>query len=194
SVMRSPAVLKTPKGLPLRTVDIVRSSDCHSSGSRSDAGIGRAKRLGGSSSSESTADTSTSTTTEASKASTSNEVTIELGSNDQMQYDKTELTVKAGQKVTLVLTHTGTMGKTVMGHNFVLLKSGTDVAKFAAKALAANDNEYIPEGDDMIAYTELIGGGENTTITFDAPAAGRYDYICTFPGHYALMKGILTVE
>ena len=81
-----------------------------------------------------------------------------------------------------------------MSHNFVLLKSGTDVAKFAAKALAANANEYIPEGDDMIAYTALIGGGESTSVTFDAPEPGNYDYICTFPGHYALMRGILTVE
>lgn len=148
----------------------------------------------GNNSSETTTETASATTTETSKASTPDEVTIELGSNDQMQYDKTELTVKAGQKVTLVLTHTGSMAKSVMGHNFVLLKSGTSVSKFAAKALSANDTEYIPEGDEMIAYTKLIGGGESTSVTFDAPAAGKYDYICTFPGHYALMKGILTVE
>ena len=41
---------------------------------------------------------------------------------------------------------------------------------------------------------KLIGGGEETTVTFDAPAKGTYDFICSFPGHYALMKGKFIVE
>lgn len=128
------------------------------------------------------------------KETFSNEVVIQLASNDQMQYDKNELKVKEGQKVTLNLKHTGTMAKNVMGHNFVLLKKGVDIPTFAEKAMAATATEYIPEGDDIIAYTKLIGGGESITITFDAPAKGIYDYICSFPGHYALMKGKFLVE
>lgn len=127
--------------------------------------------------------------------SSSNAITVELAGNDQMQFDKDEIKVKAGQKVTLTLTHSGTMTKEAMGHNFVLLKSGTDMAAFAQKAMAAKDNDYIPEGTDaVIVHTKLLGGGESDTITFDAPAAGTYDYICSFPGHYALMKGKLIVE
>lgn len=136
--------------------------------------------------------------TEAVKASkeevSSNETTILLSSNDQMQYDKNELKVKAGQKVTLTLKHTGKMAKNVMGHNFVLLKKGVNIPKFAEKAMVAIATEYIPEGDDIIIYTKLIGGGESVAITFDAPAKGTYDYICSFPGHYALMQGKFIVE
>ncbi|MFV0571255.1 MAG: azurin [Xanthomarina gelatinilytica] len=128
------------------------------------------------------------------KETSSNEITLLLSSNDQMQYDKKELKVKVGQKVTLTLKHTGTMAKDVMGHNFVLLKKDVDVPTFAEKAVAATATEYIPEGDDIIIYTKLIGGGESVTITFDAPAKGSYDYICSFPGHYALMKGKFIVE
>jgi azurin len=40
----------------------------------------------------------------------------------------------------------------------------------------------------------MLGGGETTTIAFTAPAAGTYDYICSFPGHYGMMKGKLIVE
>lgn len=130
-----------------------------------------------------------------SEATDSNEVVIELGSTDQMTFDKTELRVKAGQRVKLTLKHLGTMKKEVMGHNFVLLKQGTDITKFAQEAMNAADTKYIPKmTKDVIANTDLIGGGESTTITFDAPSAGTYDYICSFPGHYAMMKGKFIVE
>lgn len=119
---------------------------------------------------------------------------IALSSNDMMAYDKTELRVKAGKKVTLTLRHTGKMAKIAMGHNFVLLKQGTDIAAFATKAVQAREADYIPESDAIIANTKLIGGGESTTITFDAPAPGTYDYICSFPGHYGVMKGKFIVE
>lgn len=122
------------------------------------------------------------------------EINLEISSNDQMQYDKTELKVKTGQKITLTLKHTGKMKKEVMGHNWVLLKIGTDIPIFAAKAVKAKDNEYIPSGDEIIAHTKIIGGGESDSITFDAPEKGIYDFICSFPGHYAIMKGKLIVE
>ncbi len=148
---------------------------------------------GGETSSESTEAAAETATTETS-ADVPAEVTLELASNDQMQFDKDILRVKAGQKVTLTLTHTGQMEKTVMGHNFVLLKEGTNVTEFASAAVSAKDTEYIPEGDDVIANTSIIGGGESVTITFDAPAAGIYDYICSFPGHYSIMRGKFIVE
>ncbi|MEM1258242.1 MAG: azurin [Bacteroidota bacterium] len=122
------------------------------------------------------------------------ENSIALSSNDLMQFDKTELKVKAGKPVTLTLRHTGKMDKMVMGHNFVLLKTGTDMGTFAAKAAIARDTEYIPEGDETIVHTSLIGGGESTSITFDAPAPGTYDFLCSFPGHYGVMQGKFIVE
>jgi azurin len=123
------------------------------------------------------------------------EAVLEISGNDLMQYDKSELKVKAGQKVTLTLTHAGEMAKSAMGHNWVLLKQGTDMATFAAEAISAADNDYIPKDTDaVIANTKMLGGGESVTITFDAPAAGTYDFICSFPGHYALMKGKFIVE
>jgi len=129
------------------------------------------------------------TTTESSNG------TLEIAGDDTMKFDKSELKAKAGQKVTLILTHTGKMAKNVMGHNWVLLKQGTDIDDFGAKAVAAGlDKEHIPEGDHVIASTKVIGGGESVSITFDAPAAGTYDFICSFPGHYSMMKGKFIVE
>ncbi|MEO0473966.1 MAG: azurin [Bacteroidota bacterium] len=112
-----------------------------------------------------------------------------INGSDQMNFDKDELKVLSGSKVELTLNHTGELAKAAMGHNVVILKKGTDVVAFATKAIAAKDNDYIPEGDEILVHTEMVGGGESTTISFDAPERGSYDFICSFPGHYALMKG-----
>ena len=119
---------------------------------------------------------------------------IILNSSDLMKFDQNELRVFEGQEITLTLNHTGKMSKEIMGHNFVLLKKKTDLDDFAQRAMLARENEYIPAGDETIAYTKMIGGGESDTITFTAPKKGSYTYICTFPGHYGLMKGVLIVS
>ena len=56
--------------------------------------------------------------------------------------------------------------------------------------------EEIPADmkDKFIAHTKMLGGGESDTIEFDAPAPGTYTFMCTFPGHYALMQGKFIVE
>jgi azurin len=122
-------------------------------------------------------------------------VQVNLTGNDLMQYNLNEIRVKAGETVKLTLTHIGQLPENAMGHNFVLLKQGTDVVDFAQKAATATDNDYIPQGTDaVIAQTEMIGGGEETSIEFTAPAAGTYEYICSFPGHYVQMRGKFIVE
>ena len=122
------------------------------------------------------------------------ETFIIINSSDLMKFDQNELRVFEGQKITLTLNHTGKMSKEIMGHNFVLLKKETNLNDFAQRAMLARDNEYIPDGNETIAYTKMIGGGESDTITFTAPEKGSYTYICTFPGHYGLMRGVLIVS
>ena len=111
-----------------------------------------------------------------------------------MKFDQNELRVFEGQEITLTLNHTGKMSKEIMGHNFVLLKKKTDLDDFAQRAMLARENEYIPVGDETIAYTKMIGGGETTTINFKAPEPGKYVFICSFPGHYNLMRGEFIVN
>jgi azurin len=117
---------------------------------------------------------------------------VELEANDQMKFDKTEINVKAGEKVTLSLKNVGSMPKVSMAHNFVLLKDGTVLETFAKEADLAPD--HIPANDPaIIAHTKLLGPGESDTIEFTVPA-GDYTYICSFPSHYKTMVGILTAH
>ena len=112
-----------------------------------------------------------------------------LNSNDQMKFDKKIIRVNSNKKVTLTLNHNGRFPAISMGHNFVLIKKDVDVNEYALRAAGARNSEYIPEGDNEIAYTKMLGGGESDTITFDAPEPGKYVFICSFPGHYQLMMG-----
>lgn len=130
------------------------------------------------------------------KKNDSNAVNLALSGDDFMKFDKSELRAKAGQKVTLTLRHVGKVDIKIMGHNFVLLKQEVSIPSFSAKAAAAGQTkDWIPEdGDEVIAHTKMIGGGQSTTVTFTAPEKGTYDFICSFPGHSGLMKGKFIVE
>lgn len=117
---------------------------------------------------------------------------IEISANDLMKFSTNELNVKANEKVTLTMKNAGTQPKEAMGHNFVLLKDGTDLPTFAASAINAPD--HIPANNPaIIAHTKLLGPGESETIEFTL-APGSYTYICSFPGHYLTMTGVLTAE
>ena len=120
-----------------------------------------------------------------------------IHANDQMKYDVTSIEATAGQKVTVTLASNGQLPKVAMAHNFVLLKAGTDVNAFATAAMTHQAEGYMPPelADKVIASTALAGPGESQSVTFTAPAAGTYDYICTFPGHAMTgMRGTLTVK
>jgi azurin len=119
---------------------------------------------------------------------------LEISGNDQMQYDKTELSAPATCKeITVTLHHSGKLPKEAMGHDWVLVNTA-DMAAVANAGLGAGlANNYVAPGDKrVLAHTKVIGGGESTSVTFPASIlkkGGSYSYLCTFPGHNALMHG-----
>lgn len=123
----------------------------------------------------------------------SNNWTIE--GNDQMKFDTELIRVKAGEPLEVTLKNVGKMPKESMGHNLVILKSGVDLPTFGGEAAAAADNEYIPKSalSSIIAHTKLLGPGEEDKISVTLEK-GVYSYICSFPGHYALMQGKIVAE
>jgi len=122
----------------------------------------------------------------------SQEVRLELASvGETMAFDKKELTVPAGSKVTLVLKNNAT--SPAMTHNFVLVQKGKVEEVGAAAMTVPADKGHIPQNAAILASSPLSKPGETVTFTFDAPPPGVYEYLCTTPGHYALMRGTLTV-
>lgn len=124
--------------------------------------------------------------------------TIEITAGDNMKYSINSIEAKPGEELKVVLTNIGTQPKEVMGHNWILLKAGTDVAAFDAAATTAKDSEYIPQNfkDQIIVHTHLLGPRKSDEVTFKAPETpGEYPFLCSFPAHYQVgMKGVLTVK
>jgi azurin len=121
---------------------------------------------------------------------------LDISGNDAMQFDKKELDVAADcAQVELTLTHSGKLPAAAMGHNWVLVKTAdvTAVANAGMSAGLAN-NYLIPNDVRVIAATKIVGGGQSAAVTFPTAKltkGGDYSYMCTFPGHYVIMKGVL---
>ncbi len=124
-------------------------------------------------------------------------LSIVINGNDEMKFDVKTFEVKASQKVAVTFNDTGTMPKATMGHDFVLLNKNTEITKLLEAGTTHADTDFIPPDQSfhVLAKTKIIGPKESDTVTFTAPQVpGPYDYICTFPGHYASgMKGVMTV-
>jgi len=123
-------------------------------------------------------------------------VSFTLTVGDTLGYDVNQMRCGAGDEVTVTVNHTGSMDATAMGHNFVLLDQGVELPAFGAAATRAADTGYIPAEFEsrVIAHTNVVGGGESDSVTFQAPAAGTYKYVCSFPGHFASMQGDFIVS
>ncbi len=132
----------------------------------------------------------------ASASSEGQVIKLVIEGNDLMQFNLSELRVPAGSTVELTLKHVGKQTREIMGHNLVILNQGVDPMEFGMAAAQDKENDYLPPSlkDQVLVHTKLIGGGEEDTITFQAPAAGTYDFLCSFPGHFAMMKGKFIVE
>ncbi|MDG1498745.1 MAG: GDSL-type esterase/lipase family protein [Planctomycetota bacterium] len=112
---------------------------------------------------------------------------------EEMRYDRVTFTVKAGQPVKLWFYNPD-----YMPHNLVIGTPGS--AKEIGDAAAALGAEgfakaFIPETASILSASKLLNFGESELIEFVAPTEpGDYEFLCTFPGHWQLMRGIMKVE
>ncbi|MEJ7767328.1 MAG: PVC-type heme-binding CxxCH protein [Chitinophagaceae bacterium] len=112
-----------------------------------------------------------------------------------MKFDKELLKVKAGTTVQIVLQNPD-----FMQHNFVLIKPNTiDKVGAAADKLAQDPNgatlNYVPKMPEVLHATPLVNPEGKFTLTFKVPATpGDYPYVCTFPGHWRIMRGVMKVS
>lgn len=124
--------------------------------------------------------------------------TIEITAGDTMKYSINSIEARPGEQITVVLTNIGTQPKEVMGHNWILLKAGVDVAAYSAAAVLAKEAEYFPadRAGDVLAHIPLLGPRKSGEVTFKAPTApGEYMFLCSFPAHLQVgMKGVLVVK
>ncbi len=135
---------------------------------------------------DTTTDTTTGTTTDAAMAAPTHE--IGSASSDEFVFTTDSMTAAAGAEVTVRFTNNAVTQQ----HNWVLVQDGTkdDVA---TAGLVDPVNWIGPDDPNVIASVNLISPGESAQVTFTAPEAGTYQFVCTFPGHNATMFGTFEV-
>lgn len=120
---------------------------------------------------------------------------IGIAAAEGLQFSTKELRVKAGERLTLTLTNPD-----VMPHNWALLTPGSlarvgELANLFVADPRAAVRQYVPETPEALVWTDVAPPATSTTIHFTAPSVpGAYPYVCTFPGHWPLMNGVLRVE
>ncbi len=105
-----------------------------------------------------------------------------------MEYATTRITAPAGATVRLVLDNTGTTSPAML-HNVVVLRTQSDIDRIGRAA--AGVESHIPDDPAVIAGTPIAQPGGRMAVVFTMPPAGRYPYVCTYPGHYQFMRGTL---
>jgi putative heme-binding domain-containing protein len=120
-------------------------------------------------------------------------VAIETGTN--LTYVTREFSVRANEPLAITLKNPD-----VVPHNWVLVKPDSlqTVGELSNQLIARPDafaRQYIPDTEDVIAYTDIVSPTEKQTIYIQAPSEpGHYPFLCTFPGHWMVMNGTMIVE
>jgi azurin len=126
-------------------------------------------------------------------ASSKRQVQLHIASDgDLLAFKPDRLTCPAGAAVHLTFSHTGKYIS--QDHTWVLTAPGAADAVARAAIQAGEKSGWLPRGDRrVLAATPLCAKGRQVSVDFVAPAPGDYPFLCTNPGHGAVMHGILHV-
>lgn len=118
---------------------------------------------------------------------------ITIGTLPGLQYSITQIDVKPGAKIKLIFNNNDDMQ-----HNLLIVREGAsdEVGMAALKlGLSGSKMQYVPKSEKVMYHTSLLQPRSTETIYLEAPLKkGRYEYVCTYPGHYQMMRGILNVK
>jgi azurin len=112
----------------------------------------------------------------------------------QMRFDLTRFTVAAGEEVVIEFVN-----RDEMPHNFLITKEGAlETVSLAAEAMVSSPDafgqSFIPKTPEVLFSIRLLQPGETLQVRFKAPSqTGSYPFVCTFPGHWRTMNGIVEV-
>lgn len=112
----------------------------------------------------------------------------------QLKFATESFSVQPGQRVRITIRNPDDMP-----HNMLVLRPGTVEAVGAlADAMMTSPDaaelQYVPATPDVMWYSSMIDPGQEDVLEFVAPRQeGEYPYICTFPGHWRIMQGVMTV-
>ena len=118
----------------------------------------------------------------------------------QMKYDVRSFSVKPNSKIKLVFQNPDDLP-----HNLIICTPGKSKGKDKGKELVdavmklgdkGVEQNWEPKGHPrMLHSTGMVQPKETKVIYFTTPKKeGNYPYVCTFPGHFQLMNGMMVVS
>ena len=113
---------------------------------------------------------------------------------EKLTFDLKWFVVEAGKPVQIVLSN-----RDAMPHNLIVGKPGSlEAIGTAGGAMPMpTDPEakaFVPDLPTVLYSTKLVKEGETERLGFTAPTEpGEYIYVCTFPGHWVRMYGVMLV-
>lgn len=118
---------------------------------------------------------------------------LNIGTLPGLKFDLERVGVSNGSKVKLTFVNDDNMP-----HNLVITMPG-QADKIGLEALklgpAGEEKTYVPDLPDVLYHTSVLPPNTSESIYFEAPETpGTYDIVCTFPGHYTIMRAILEVR
>jgi uncharacterized cupredoxin-like copper-binding protein len=119
------------------------------------------------------------------------DIVIQIGTKPGLKFDIENFSVPQGSKVKLVFNNNDDML-----HNLVIVNKGKgDEIGYKGMELGLKGAElgYVPDSEDVLYNTCILQPEASQAIYFIAPKAGEYPYICSFPGHFLVMKGVMKV-
>ena len=112
----------------------------------------------------------------------------------KMLFDKKIIAIPAGESISLIFENPDQMP-----HNVVITKPGSmekvgNAADKMASSADGYERNFVPDMPEVLFATPLVGPGKSFKLEFKAPdVPGEYPFICSFPGHWRTMKGIIKV-
>lgn len=119
---------------------------------------------------------------------------VVIEADELLQFRPVEIRLSAGTQVRLVLRNVSRLPQ--VHHNLVLLHPSTDLNAFGNAALNASGEGYVPASFRhlVLVTIPLTEPGKQNEVPLTVPPPGRYPFLCSFPGRYSVMQGVLISE
>ena len=113
----------------------------------------------------------------------------------KMTYDPNRFEVTAGEPVRILLENPD-----AQPHNLLVCAPGSlrsigEASEAMGTTAEARASEWVPDSPRVLHVMPMVSQGEVGEVRFIAPARpGRYPIICTYPGHWRMMNGVMLVR
>lgn len=112
---------------------------------------------------------------------------------EEIRFEPDSFSIPSGASVKINLVNQSEHPS--MFHNMVICTFGK-TSEIGFKGIqAGKKNDFVPPNNaNVLANSTVLNPGDSTSFDFTAPSAGKFSYVCTFPGHYSIMKGVLSIN